>query len=302
MTIWQSESWWNMLIDSHQALKVLENNWIFIEKRKVALWEYGLFVLGLEKTINQDDINALIKICKNENVLFLQLENLNYKWVQDIWLLTQLGFKKWYYKKFLTPYTAIINLSLTDDEILAKMKPKGRYNIRLATKKWVVVKKVSKTQQNIDEFYKLILETTLRDWFSWNSLDFYNKFLSNLSNSELLLAYFEDKVIAWAIFVFDQNEAIYYYWASTSNSDYRNLMAPYLLQWEAIQLAKKFWSKYYDFLWVATPWEKDCSLSWVTDFKLKLTPEVVNVSDSYIYTNKKFKYKIIEIIRKLRKK
>ena len=32
-------------------------------------------------------------------------------------------------------------------------------------------------------------------------------------------------------------------------------------------------SKIYDFLWVATPWEKNSVLSWVTDFKLKLTPE-----------------------------
>lgn len=40
-----------------------------------------------------------------------------------------------YYKKFIPPYTALIDLTQSEDEILAAMKPKGRYNIRLATKK-----------------------------------------------------------------------------------------------------------------------------------------------------------------------
>jgi lipid II:glycine glycyltransferase (peptidoglycan interpeptide bridge formation enzyme) len=44
-------------------------------------------------------------------------------------------FKTGYYKKFIPPYTAIIDLTKTEDEILAGMKPKGRYNIRLAEKK-----------------------------------------------------------------------------------------------------------------------------------------------------------------------
>jgi lipid II:glycine glycyltransferase (peptidoglycan interpeptide bridge formation enzyme) len=46
-----------------------------------------------------------------------------------------LGVRDFYYKKFITPYTAIIDLNLSEDEILSLMKPKGRYNIRLAEKK-----------------------------------------------------------------------------------------------------------------------------------------------------------------------
>jgi lipid II:glycine glycyltransferase (peptidoglycan interpeptide bridge formation enzyme) len=43
--------------------------------------------------------------------------------------------KQGYYKKFITPYTAVINLEKSEEEILARMKPKGRYNIRLSEKK-----------------------------------------------------------------------------------------------------------------------------------------------------------------------
>jgi lipid II:glycine glycyltransferase (peptidoglycan interpeptide bridge formation enzyme) len=118
----------------------------------------------------------------------------------------------------------------------------------------------------------------------------------------LLLAFSDDKVIAWWIFVFDKEVSIYYYWASTSDKKYRNLMAPYLLQWEAILMAKNIWSKLYDFLWVAWPDDKNSELAWVTDFKLKLSKDVREVSHSYIYINKWFKYFVIQLLRKLKRK
>jgi len=45
------------------------------------------------------------------------------------------GFQFKHYKKFITPHTAVIDLEKSEEEILANMKPKGRYNIRLAEKK-----------------------------------------------------------------------------------------------------------------------------------------------------------------------
>jgi lipid II:glycine glycyltransferase (peptidoglycan interpeptide bridge formation enzyme) len=47
-----------------------------------------------------------------------------------------------------------------------KMKPKGRYNIKLATKKLVTIKEVEKTAKNIDKYYRIMQETTSRDKFS----------------------------------------------------------------------------------------------------------------------------------------
>jgi lipid II:glycine glycyltransferase (peptidoglycan interpeptide bridge formation enzyme) len=142
-------------------------------------------------------------------------------------------------------------------------------------------------------------QTTTRDRFNGNSITYYIDFLSQLNTSKLLIAYAKDNtpIAAW-IFIFDQEVAIYYYGASTSEKEYRNLMAPYLLQWEAIKIAKKWWSLIYDFLWVATPWEKVWSLLGVTDFKLKLTPDIRKVSDSYIWINKSFIYNMMCLIRK----
>lgn len=309
MSIWQTKIWGEMLKKSNQvqkiiSLKVDNNLEIFIEKREVALKEYWLFILWFNWIINKNLEKELVKICKNEKALFIQIETLYYENINlsNIKKGKNLEiFKNWYYKKFITPYTAIIDLDKTEEEILKEMKPKGRYNIKLAEKKWVEVKIVEKTLENINIFYDLMLETTSRDKFYWNKLEYYKIFLEIIENSKLILAYFWNKVIAWWIFTFEKEVSIYYYWASSSIWEYRNLMSPYLLQWEAIKYAKIFWSKIYDFLGISSPWDVNSNLEWVTDFKLKLTKDIVNVSDAYIYVNKKFKYRFIQIIKNIKK-
>jgi lipid II:glycine glycyltransferase (peptidoglycan interpeptide bridge formation enzyme) len=131
-------------------------------------------------------------------------------------------------------------------------------------------------------------------------MDYYREFLHSIKTSRLLLAYKWEKVVAGGIFVFEKGVSFYYYWASTSDKEYRNMMAPYLLQWEAIVMAKWLGSKIYDFLWVASPWESDSSLVWVTDFKGKFTSDVRQVSESYIWINRKIVYTFIVFLKKLR--
>lgn len=297
MSIWQTKSWQEMLLKSKQIEKIIEVDNVFIEKRSIWLGQFWLFVLWVNN-INSDFLEKVKSLCKIEKSLFIQFETLNYS--------NDLSIKlEWvdnnYYKKFITPYTAIIDLSLREDEILSLMKPKGRYNIKLAEKKWVIVKEVEKTKENIEIFYNLMIETTSRDNFNWNSLDYYMTFLNSLKESKLFIAFFDDKPISAGIFTFIWEEAIYYYWASTSDINYRNLMSPYLLQWTAICKAKQLWMKIYDFLWVATPWEENSHLRWVTDFKSKFTSNIVKVSDSYIFVNNKIKYNLLQLLRKFKR-
>jgi lipid II:glycine glycyltransferase (peptidoglycan interpeptide bridge formation enzyme) len=262
------------------------------------MWQYGLFVLGFSWKIDENLEKELINLCKKEQALFVQLETNNYSWSKVLW---SNNFQEWYYKKFITSYTAVIDLSQSIDDILSLMKPKWRYNIRLTEKKWVEAKIVEKNDKNIKEFYDLMNETTSRDNFLWNTFEYYKSFLNILENSELILAYKDWIAIAWGIFVFSNEESIYYYWASTSKKEYRNLMAPYAVQFLAIWEAKNRWSKIYDFLGIATPWDTNSDLSWVTDFKLKLTKDSRAVSQSFIWINKRFHYTMLVLIRKIKK-
>lgn len=288
-----------MLLKSNQVSKYFEIDWIFIEKRSIWLNKYWLFILWV-LDINKIDENKLIEICQKENALFIQVETFDIEKKSLNNLKINSKFKPWYYKKFITPHTAIIDLNLSLDEILEKMKPKWRYNIKLATKKWVSVFESLKNDENIKNFYNLMQETTSRDNFFWNTFNYYKNFLNSLDNSKLFFAKYEDKIISAWIFTFDKDISIYYYGASTSDKNYRNLMAPYALQWEVIQKSKEFWSKYYDFLWIAWPLEKNSPLSWVTDFKLKFTCNTLEISKSYIYINKKFEFFIFNLLKKIK--
>lgn len=311
MTIWQTNSWKKLLLTSLQASDVFDVDWIFVEKRSLWLKKFWLFALWVD-VLEKVNSEKLIELCKKENCLFVQVESFkipppSLPLAGEELLFSppargelEGGLKPWHYKKFITPYTAILNLEKPFEEILSEMKPKWRYNINLAEKKWVIVFEVEKTEENIKIFYELMLETTSRDNFSGNTFEYYKNFLEIIPESSLIFTKFEDKILSAWIFIFDSEISIYYYWASTSDKKYRNLMAPYLMQWFAINKAKNFWSKYYDFLWVATPWDEKSHLAWVTDFKLKFTKDIVNCSESYIFVNKKFSYFILNALKSIK--
>lgn len=258
---------------------------------------YGLFALwiDLHHTLNLQNI---LQEVKKENIAFVQLESF---WIQNCTFENISPFKIWAHKKFITPYTALISLSQSEEEILANMKPKGRYNIGLAQKKWVLVYEAEKTSTNIEIFYNLMCETTSRDGFSWNTLEYYTLFLKYISNSKLIFTEFEWNILSAWIFVFDDEISIYYYGASTSKKEYRNFMAPYIMQWFAIKYAKNIWSKYYDFLWIASPNDTTSHLQGVTDFKLKFTKEIVYCSESILYVLQPWKYFFFKILQNIKK-
>lgn len=295
--IWQTENWKKLLKKSNQVEKNIQFGDFSIEKRSLWMNQYWLFILWFNGELSSQQSNNLKSICKQENALFIQIETNSY----DEKKINLNGFTEWHYKKFITPYTAVIDLSKDIESILANMKPKGRYNIKLSDKKWVECKIVNKTKDNIQDFFNLMHETTSRDKFSWNTLDYYKNFLNIITDSELIIAYKDGLAIAWWIFIFWKEQAIYYYWASTSDKKYRNLMAPYWIQFLAIQEAKKRWAKIYDFLWIAWPNKKNSELSWVTDFKLKLTKDSRAVSQSFIWINNRFKYTMLVLIRRIKK-
>jgi len=265
------------------------------------LWEYGLFALGVKDSPNPFIKGELEQLCKQQNCLFVQVEILDYSNPPLSWEKIGWAWKRDYYKNFIVPYIAAIDLTKSEDEILAVMKPKGRYNIKLARKKWVEIIESKNNSPELKAFYSLIQETTSRDGFLGNTQKYYEQFLLENKTSQLLLAKIDGVVVAGGIFIFEKEVSIYYYGASTSDTQYRNSMAPYLLQWEAISRAKAYWSKLYDFLWVATPGDENSSLAGVTSFKKKLTPDIRQVSQATIYVNKKMKYGLIQILRKITK-
>jgi peptidoglycan pentaglycine glycine transferase (the first glycine) len=165
----------------------------------------------------------------------------------------------------------VIDLSKPDEDILGQMKPKGRYNIKVAEKHGVTVH----PSDDVGAFYSILSKTGNRDGFGIHPKSYYEKMIEHLKGHvQLLLANYEGKVIAGGIFVYLDEWGIYYYGAS--DNEYRNVMAPYLVQWEAIKEAKKRGCKYYDFLGIAPENAKKHPWAGVTEFKKKFGGEIVD--------------------------
>jgi lipid II:glycine glycyltransferase (peptidoglycan interpeptide bridge formation enzyme) len=143
------------------------------------------------------------------------------------------------------PRTMIVDLAGSDDEILARMKQKTRYNIRLAGKKGVTVR----PWNDLSSFHDMMLVTGDRDGFGVHSEKYYRRayeLLHAKGMCEILLAEYEGKHLAALFVARHGNRAYYLYGASTDEE--RNRMPTYLLQWEAMRWAKARGCEEYD-LW-----------------------------------------------------
>jgi len=160
-------------------------------------------------------------------------------------------------------HTIMLDLSKSEEELLKNMHQKTRYNIRLAKKKGVEVVESDDAQA----FFKLLQQTTTRQKFGAYPVKYFQDILK-LDNTKLYLAKYQGKDIAGILCTYYKNTATYLFGASSD--EFRNVMAPHLLQWTAIKDAKENGFEFYDF-WGAA--RKDSKIkqekSWIgiTRFK-----------------------------------
>lgn len=143
------------------------------------------------------------------------------------------------------PRTIVIDLCANEDEILARMKQKTRYNIRLAEKKGVTVR----AWDDIPGFHEMLLATGERDVFGVHSLAYYRRAYDLFHQAgmvELLVAEHEGWPLA-ALMVFARGKRAWYMYGASTDRE-RNRMPTYLLQWEAMRWAKARGCEEYD-LW-----------------------------------------------------
>ncbi len=142
-------------------------------------------------------------------------------------------------------HTLALDLGVPEEDLLSAMHQKTRYNIRLAEKKGVVIETGS-SEDDFADFWRLITITKDRDSFSIHDREHYHRLFSADPNFIcLLLARYEGRTIAAGIFCFYGYRVSYLHGASSDED--RNVMAPFLLQWQAIRLAKERGYRLYDF-------------------------------------------------------
>jgi Uncharacterized protein involved in methicillin resistance len=189
--------------------------------------------------------------------------------------------------------TIMLDLSKSEEVLLATMHQKTRYNIRLAEKKGVRIIEVG--QNGFEDFWRLMEKTSGRDGFTSHQKDYYEKLLQTAPEKfKLFTAVYQDKIIAAGIFSFFGDTATYLFGAS--DNEQRGVMAPYLLQWEIIKKAKVAGCKFYDFFGVD---EK----KWpgVTRFKHGFSGEEIKYPGTFDMVFNRTSYQIYKIVRTIRR-
>jgi len=191
-------------------------------------------------------------VCKRKRAIFLKIE-------PDLWDDQKPG--AWNLEPGISlfniqpPRTIIVDIRGAEEEIMARMKQKTRYNIRLAKKKGVAVR----AWDDIESFHKMMLVTGGRDDFGVHSLEYYRRAYELFHPSgmcELLVAEHEGKPLA-ALMVFARGRRAWYIYGASTEEE-RNRMPNYLIQWEAMRWAKARGCEEYD-LW-GVPDEDEATL------------------------------------------
>lgn len=188
----------------------------------------------------------------------------------------------------------LLNLDLDETELISSFAQKTRYNIHLAKKKGVTVSQ-GFSESDFNNFWKLMTETGNRDAFKIHNKKHYQNLVTADPNFiKLFLAESGGQVIAAGLFSFYGDKVAYLHGASAYNA--RQFMAPYLLQWEVIKLAKLGNYKYYDFYGIdAKKWPG------VTRFKLGFAGCSVSYCGTRDIILNGIKYYLYNLIRALRR-
>jgi lipid II:glycine glycyltransferase (peptidoglycan interpeptide bridge formation enzyme) len=143
--------------------------------------------------------------------------------------------------------TILVDLAGDEDQILMRMKSKTRYNIRLAGRKGVEVR--AGGLEDVATFSRLIGVTGERQEFGVHSAAYYRRAYESLvpaGQARLLIARYEGQPLA-AVFACAAGQKSWYMYGASSNQ-HRELMAPYAVQWAAMQWARERGCTSYD-LW-----------------------------------------------------
>ncbi len=203
--------------------------------------------------------------------------------------------------------TLVLHLLKDEDRLLNEMHQKTRYNIRLAEKKGVEIRE----GKNADIFWELNKETTARDTFKSHDKSYYAEMLKSPICHQLT-AYFENKPIASNIYMSFNGVCTYLHGASAN--EYRNVMAPYLLQWTGIRFAKKFGCTTFDFWGIAAEaeknnpdaicvnefcWNKNDRWSGITRFKVGFGGTRKSYPEAFDVVVNNWKYTLYRLIRRI---
>lgn len=246
-------------------------------------------------------------IAKRRNSIFYRLElfidkqdELANQWQAAF---TYTGFSK-AFESVQPEDRQIISLKGSEEKILAQMKQKGRYNIRVAEKSGVLVREstVTTLEKDVATFYTLMQQTAKRDKFSTRPESYFQQLCQMLyqhNYGKLFIATHNNIPLAAAIITLYDDIASYLYGASSNES--RTVMAPYALHWTIMQWAHSKKATSYDLLAIKPETDKKHPYDGITRFKQQFGGESVHIVGSWDLPLQPTWYSLFKLAEQLRR-
>lgn len=223
----------------NKAVRILikDGSKVFSQFQGLEYGKFGLvkflYIPKVDMSGFDDEVSKkLFDFLKSKGYMFVRIEPVNEIGRMD-------GFESIKIKNRQPKNTFVLDVTNDVDTLKSKMHSKTRYNIGLSERKGVRVE----SKKNIDVFWKLNEQTVNRDNFKSHGKEYYKKMLE-MDICYQLTAYKDDTPLSSNICI--NFDGVFTYLHGASSNEFRNLMAPYLLQWECIKFAKGLGAREYD--------------------------------------------------------
>lgn len=197
--------------------------------------------------------------------------------------------------------TLIVDLGLSEAEILARMHAKTRYNIRLAQRKGVTIR-FATDPDAVESFITLSRQVAERTQFRYHPEAYYRAMQAVLTASgQFAVGLAEYQGIVLAAHILIQAGTTVTYAHGASSSQWRELMAPHLLHWESLRWAQRRGATRYDFFGIA-PAGATSNHPWagITRFKEGFGGERADYVGAYDLVMDRTWYPMLRVARQIR--
>jgi lipid II:glycine glycyltransferase (peptidoglycan interpeptide bridge formation enzyme) len=250
------------------------------------------------------NLDSIYKAGKDAGCTYISIEPNNFFTDESNWNKYQnASFKLSKGSPTQLQFNTILNLEISEEELLNRMDRKDRYNIRVAQKHGVKVD-ISSDDNDFEAFLKLYLDLKDRKSFygrgeeylrkTWKVFkEFENK--DNKEYAKIVITSFNGEALN-ASFVFLFEDTVYYTYSGSANK-LQNLKASYAHLWELILWSKNNGYKYFDFYGIEEDYSKGFS-----EFKTKFKGEIIKYEDTYDLVIDPVWYKVLKLGLVLREK
>lgn len=279
-----------LILKKQVTLLGLKFTVLYCPKGPVLDWEKAQLV--------EETLQFLQDFAKKEKAIFIKIDpdvliGTGESGGDDLRIPERLEARGWQFSQDQIQFrnTVLIDLSQSEEELLAAMKQKTRYNIRLAVKKGVVIREGK--AEELAMLYKMYAETAVRDDFVIRGEEYYLKtwrIFLDAGMARILIAEADDQPIAALILFHFNGISRYMYGMSTAQA--RELMPNHLLQWEAIRLSKSLGCQSYDFWGAPDVFDESDSMWGVYRFKQGFNGTTARHIGAWDFTPQPLLYKI----------